>query len=210
MKLFRIAVAGAVSSAVEAAFFPSLSHTSLMHVQESPSMNTGGIFGSALSVSSSSSNGKVQSGSHLVDAGYTLISAADAISLTSASPRLLRDAGECLVDIGQSWTNSWEAVTYAAMDGASFFLSLSQLQRRQELAQAFKGAGGALSGISAIRGCERVGPPSSAPKLMTLSQSLRMAADLVEEAELQQSLREASESIETLANEYDSSLGGWQ
>lgn len=208
MKLLLTAVACAIS-AVQAAFVPNIPGSRSMRVLKSP-MNTAGIRDFALAMSSAASDIRGKGGAHLVNAGSTLISAADAVSLTSASPRLLHDAGECLVDIGQSWTNSWEGVTYAAMDGASFFLSLSQQQTRLELAQAFKGAGGALSGISAIQGCEKVGPPSSAQKLITLSQSLGMAADLVEEVELQQSLKEASESIEALASEYDSSLGGWQ
>mmetsp|Transcript_26581 Transcript_26581/g.78621 ORF Transcript_26581/g.78621 Transcript_26581/m.78621 type:complete len:211 (-) Transcript_26581:100-732(-) len=210
MKFVRLALAGAVSSpTARAAFVPSLSHIRPLCVQNSPAI-TPSIFSSALHMSSSTSNDRVQGGSNLVNAGYILISAAEEVSLTSASPRLLRDAGECLVDIGQSWTNSWEAVTYAAMDGASFFVSLSQLQRRQDLAQAFKGAGGALSGISAIRGCEKVGPPRSVKKLMTLSRSLEMASNLVDEVELQQALREASASIDALVCEYDELLGSWQ
>jgi len=158
----------------------------------------------------------IEGGSHFIDAGKALISAADAAgSQDYACPHLLRDIGESLKEIGEGWSTSWEAVTYSAYDASGFFVSLSQLQKRQVLAKAYAAAAGDLSAISAISGCVSVGPPSSVPALISLSTHLKEAADAVSDEEissgseckdsvaLSRLLKVASVSIGDLAKEYD-------
>ena len=150
-------------------------------------------------------------GSHLVNAGQALVLAADAIgfSQSHAIPRLLRDAGQSVTEIGQSWSLSWEAVTYAADDASSCFFALARLQEDQELNKLYSASASELLAMSGIVGCTSVGPPTALPNLIALSDSLRKIATVVKRVEdykditiLSQSLVEASDHIQTLANEY--------
>ena len=161
-------------------------------------------------MSSGSSNDSSGGGRHLVDAGTQLQLAADSVgSQNMACPHLLSDAADALTEIGEYWSESWEAVTYAAEEASVAFHSLSNLQQRTELAALYKGSSSELKAISAIVGCTSIGPPSAAPNLEGLAHYLKEAGKLVEkEGECKDSktfgkaLRRASKSIHALAKEY--------
>ena len=161
-------------------------------------------------MSSGSSNDSSGGGRHLVDAGTQLQLAADSVgSQNMACPHLLSDAADALTEIGEYWSESWEAVTYAAEEASVAFHSLSNLQQRTELAALYKGVSSELRAISTIVGCTSIGPPSAVPNLAGLSHYLKEAGKLVEkEGECKDSktfgkaLRRASKSIHALAKEY--------
>jgi len=161
-------------------------------------------------MSSGSSNDSSGGGRHLVDAGTQLQLAADSVgSQNMACPHLLSDAADALTEIGEYWSESWEAVTYAAEEASVAFHSLSNLQQRTELAALYKGVSSELRAISTIVGCTSIGPPSAAPNLAGLSHYLKEAGKLVEkEGKCKDSktfgkaLRRASKSIHALAKEY--------
>eukprot|EP00586_Coscinodiscus_wailesii_P015448 CAMPEP_0172516308 /NCGR_PEP_ID=MMETSP1066-20121228/275201_1 /TAXON_ID=671091 /ORGANISM="Coscinodiscus wailesii, Strain CCMP2513" /LENGTH=170 /DNA_ID=CAMNT_0013297733 /DNA_START=195 /DNA_END=708 /DNA_ORIENTATION=+ len=149
-------------------------------------------------------------GDHLINAGQELRTAATCVGPENlAYPRLLREAGENLMEVGQYWTESWEAVTYAAEDTSSIFQSLSRLQQSPELAGLYSGSSSELKAISGIVGCTSVGPPSAVANLERLSKYLEETAQFVEKEKACQdsrgfgkSLRKASKEIMTLAKQY--------
>ena len=159
---------------------------------------------------SGSSNDSSGGGRHLVEAGTQLQLAADSVgSQTMACPHLLSDAADALTEIGEYWSESWEAVTYAAEEASVAFHSLSNLQQRTELAALYRGLASELRAISAIVGCTSIGPPSAVPNLQGVAHYLKEAGKLVEkEGKCKDSktfgkaLRRASKSIQTLAKEY--------
>ena len=161
-------------------------------------------------MSSGSSNDSSGGGRHLVDAGTQLQLAADSVgSQNMACPHLLSDGADALTEIGEYWSESWEAVTYAAEEASVAFHSLSNLQQRTELAALYKGVSSELRAISTIVGCTSIGPPSAVPNLKGLSHYLKEAGKLVEkEGKCKDSktfgkaLRRASKSIHALAKEY--------
>jgi len=156
-------------------------------------------------------------GQHLVNAGNQLIGGADA----SACPKLLKEAGQSLIGIGNYWTTNWEVVTYEADDAAKTLHALSQLMQQtnqEQLAKLYGASSGELRAIASIVGCESIGPPSAVPNLLGLSQRLQEMARYVEEACVRsddedsssiedgtafgKALRNASASIQALADEY--------
>ena len=159
---------------------------------------------------SGSSNDSSGGGRHLVEAGTQLQLAADSVgSQTMACPHLLSDAADALTEIGEYWSESWEAVTYAAEEASVAFHSLSNLQQRTELAALYRGLSSELRAISAIVGCTSIGPPSAVPNLQGVAHYLKEAGKLVEkEGKCKDSktfgkaLRRASKSIQALAKEY--------
>jgi hypothetical protein len=154
------------------------------------------------------------SGQHLVRAGQELQAAAASVGPENyACPRLLKDAGDSFSEIGEYWTESWEAVTYAAADASSIFHALAQLQgpTQPELAKFYSGSSIELREIASIVGCTSVGPPTAVPNLEGLSRHLKDAAKYVEKCgdecsedgrAFGKSLRQASKSIRALAQEY--------
>jgi hypothetical protein len=153
-------------------------------------------------------------GQHLIRAGQELHAAAESVGpQDNACPRLLKDAGDSLSEIGEYWTESWEAVTYAAEDASSVFLALAKLQGQTQpgLARLYSGSANELREISSIVGCTSVGPPTAAPNLEGLSRNLQEAAKYVEQCgddcsedgpAFGKSLLRASKSIQALAREY--------
>jgi len=160
--------------------------------------------------SSENGNGSGGGGQHLIQAGQYLQVAAESVGPQSlACPHLLRDAADALTEIGQYWSESWEAVTYAAEEASAAFHALSRLQQRAELAALYSGSSSELKAISAIVGCSSVGPPSAVPNLEGLAKYLQDAAMFVEsEGECRDSrafgkaLSNASKSLRALAQEY--------
>jgi len=160
--------------------------------------------------SSENGNGSGGGGQHLIQAGQYLQVAAESVGPQSlACPHLLRDAADALTEIGQYWSESWEAVTYAAEEASAAFHALSRLQERAELAALYSGSSSELKAISAIVGCSSVGPPSAVPNLEGLAKYLQDAAMFVEsEGECRDSrafgkaLSNASKSLRALAQEY--------
>lgn len=161
-------------------------------------------------MSSDNSDSDSGGGYHLIQAGRYLSAAAESVGPQNlACPHLLRDAAEALTEIGQYWTESWEAVTYAAEEASAAFHALSRLQKRTELAALYSGSSNELRAISGIVGCTSVGPPSAVPNLKGLATYLEEAGRFVEKVgECQDSrafgkaLRKASKSLEALAKEY--------
>lgn len=166
----------------------------------------------------SSSDGNVDDGGgggggqHLVNAGHYLQAAAESVGPENyAGPHLLKDAGDSLIDIGRSWSTSWESVTYAADEAAEMFYELSMLQEQPQLQKLYGASCGELKEIASISGCTSIGPPSAVPNLEALSQCFQQAAKFVEESgvvyqdcrQFGISLRKASQSIQALAKEYE-------
>ena len=159
---------------------------------------------------SGSSDNASGGGHYLIEAGTQLQLAADSVgSQQMACPHLLADAAEAIKEIGEYWSESWEAVTYAAEEASVAFYSLSNLQERTELAALYRGLSGELRQISAIVGCTSVGPPSAVPNLEGLAHYLKEAGQFVEKEgackdsrAFGKALKRASKSLRALAKEY--------
>ena len=161
----------------------------------------------------SSSDGSDR-GEHLIRAGEELKTAAISIGPSNyACPNLLKDAGTSITEIGEYWSESWEAVTYAAEDAYVHFHSLSQLQgnHHPKLATMYSAIAFELKQISSIAGCTSIGPLSAAPNLVILSKTLKEIALYVEKCGNEcsddsqafgKSFRRASKFIGSLAREY--------
>ena len=159
---------------------------------------------------SGSSDDASGGGQYLIEAGTQLQFAADSVgSQKMACPHLLADAADALKEIGEYWSESWEAVTYAAEEASVAFYSLSNLQERTELAALYRGLSGELKAISGIVGCTSVGPPSAVPNLEGLAHYLKEAGQFVEKEgackdsrAFGKALKKASKSLRALAKEY--------
>jgi len=125
-------------------------------------------------------------GQHLCTAGTSLQSASIFVGSgnpTMAGAYLLKEAGLALEELGQYWTTSWEAVTYAAEDSSMAFHALARAQPQQgntRLASLYSRISNELTGISDIVGCISVGPPMAVPHLVGMVSSLLEIAQFVE------------------------------
>lgn len=161
-------------------------------------------------MSGSSESDASGGGHYLIEAGTQLQLAADSVgSQKMACPHLLADAADALKEIGEYWSESWEAVTYAAEEASVAFYSLSNLQERTELAALYRGLSGELRAISSIVGCTSVGPPSAVANLEGLAHYLKEAGQFVEKEgackdsrAFGKALKKASKSLRALAKEY--------
>jgi len=159
---------------------------------------------------SGSSEDSPGGGQYLIEAATQLQLAADSVgSQKMACPHLLADAAEALKEIGEYWTESWEAVTYAAEEASVAFYSLSNLQERTELAALYRGSSSELRAISAIVGCTSIGPASAVQNLEGLAHYLKEAGHFVEKEgackdsqSVGKAFRKASKSLQALAKEY--------
>jgi len=125
-------------------------------------------------------------GQYLCTAGTSLQSASIFVGSgnpTMAGAYLLKEAGLALEELGQYWTTSWEAVTYAAEDASMAFHALARAQPQQgntQLASLYSRISNELTGISDIVGCTSVGPPTAVPHLVGMVSSLLEIAQFVE------------------------------
>lgn len=161
-----------------------------------------------------SSNDGGDGGEHLIRAGQELKIAAISIGPSNyACPNLLSDAGTSIAEIGEYWSESWEAVTYAAEDAYAHFHSLSQLQgnNHPKLATMYSAIACELKQISSIVGCTSIGPLTAVPNLVSLSETLNEVAKYVEKCgdecsddsrAFGKSFRTASKSIRSLAKSH--------
>lgn len=161
-----------------------------------------------------SSNDGGDGGEYLIRAGQELKTAAISIGPSNyACPNLLSDAGTSIAEIGEYWSESWEAVTYAAEDAYTHFHSLSQLQgnNNPKLATMYSAIACELKQISSIVGCTSIGPLTAVPNLVSLSETLNEVAKYVEKCgdecsedsrAFGKSFRIASKSIRSLAKRH--------
>ena len=91
---------------------------------------------------------------------------------------LLLQAGTCLVDAGERWHDDWDGVRDFTYDASKAFARIANtfgsasIDESMELAMSFEKIAEELLMISEISGCSSVGPPCSAPHLLTIEEEL--------------------------------------